>query len=195
MIAAAGLMACAALPAAGAAPPVAGAALPGAAPSAAGPHPAITGPPPPVTPPAPIPVPSPSPAGATFSGTITSGTGRYAGDSGDVVIRDGSMTAGHGGRLLISGRACRGARWCLRLSGAPAGSLTLKGHPIPDAGFTYTVRGAGKVAPLGHVAVSGLLQVPGFVACGHQTMTLTLTAARGTVKITAAGPSRCVRPA
>ena len=151
-------------------------------------RPAIIGPPHPV----PAPAPSPSPAAATFAGTITSATGRYAGDHGHVVIEDGPVASHRSGRLLISGRACHGARHCLALSGMPPGSLTLKGHPIPDAGFTYTVRAAGRVGPLGHVSISGLLQVPGFVACGHQTMTLTLAAAHGTVRVTAATRTRCV---
>ncbi|MGZ4178690.1 MAG: hypothetical protein ACXVRW_08550 [Solirubrobacteraceae bacterium] len=162
----------------------------GGVPAGAAARPAITGPPRPVA--APSPTPSPSPAAATFSGTITSATGRYAGDHGHVVIKDGPMASHRGGRLLISAWACHGAPHCLALSGMPPGSLTLKGHPIPDTGFTYTVRAAGHVGPLGHVSISGLLQVPGFVACGHQTLTLTLAGAHGTVKVTAATPTRCV---
>jgi hypothetical protein len=135
---------------------------------------------------------APSPAAATFSGAITSATGRYAGAHGHVAIRDAALVAQRSGPLSIIGRACHGARHCLALSGRPSGSLTLKGHPIPDAGYTFTVRGAGRVAPLGQVTISGLLQVPGFVACGRQTMTLTLTGPRGQVKITAETPVRCV---
>lgn len=133
----------------------------------------------------------PRPAAGTFSGTITSGTGRYAGDQGHVVVRDGGLVSHASGQLIISGRACHGARYCLALSGSPAGSLKLRGHPIPDTGFTFTVRGTGRVAPLGQVTVSGLLQVPGFVACGRQTMNLTLSGTRGRVKVTVATPLRC----
>jgi hypothetical protein len=151
-------------------------------------RPAITGPPRPV----PAPAPSPSPAAGTFAGTITSATGRYAGDHGHVVIQDGPMASHRSGRLLISGRACHRARHCVALSGMPPGSLTLRGHTIPDAGFTYTVRAAGRVRPLGDVSISGLLQIPGFFACRHQTITLTLAAAHGTVTVAAATPTRCV---
>jgi hypothetical protein len=136
-------------------------------------------------------LPVPRPASATFSGTITSAAGRYAGDHGRVVIKDGPIASRGGGTLSISGRVCRGDRSCLTLSGTPTGSLAPKGHPIPDVGFTYTVRAGGRVTPLGRVSVSGLLQVPGFVACGHETMTLTLTGAHGTVKMVAATRTRC----
>jgi hypothetical protein len=134
---------------------------------------------------------APRPAVGTFSGTITSGSGRYADGVGHVVIRDADVVSHASGRLLISGRACHGARHCLSLSGQPRSSLKLKGHPIPDAGFTFTVSGAGQVTPLGAVTVRGVLQVPGFVACGRQTMTLTLTGRRGQVKVTAQTPLRC----
>jgi hypothetical protein len=135
-----------------------------------------------------------APAAGTFSGTITSGSGRYAGDGGRVVIEDGELTRHHSGRLIITGGACRGARHCLALSGTPAGSLIAHAHPIPDAGFTYSVRAAGRVRPLGRVSITGVLQVPGFVACGRQTMTLTLTGARGTVKLAAETRLRCDGP-
>jgi stage II sporulation protein D len=42
-----------------------------------------------------------------------------------------------------------------------------------------------------HVSVSRLLQVPGFVACRHQPLTLTLSGAHGAVKVTAGTPTRC----
>jgi hypothetical protein len=135
---------------------------------------------------------APIPAAGTFSGSITSASGRYAGAHGHVTIRDASLVSQGSSRLDITGRACHGARHCLAVNGQPSASLTLKGHPIPDAGYTFTIRGAGRVAPLGHVTVSGLLQVPGFVACGHQTMTFTLIGSRGRVKVTAETPPRCV---
>ncbi|MGH2894926.1 MAG: hypothetical protein ACRDPM_16910, partial [Solirubrobacteraceae bacterium] len=91
-------------------------------------------------------IPGPRPAAGTFSGTITSATGRYAGDQGHLVVRDGDLVSHASGQLTVTGRACHGVRHCLSLSGRPVGSLTLKGHPIPDAGFTFTVRGAGRVA-------------------------------------------------
>jgi hypothetical protein len=133
----------------------------------------------------------PRPAAGTFSGTITSATGRYAGAHGGVVIRDANLVSHASGALVVTGVACHHSRHCLTLSGKPVGSLTLKGHPIPDTGFTYTVSGSGRVGPLGHVTVSGQIQVPGFVACGHQTMTLTFTGSRGRVKVAAATPLRC----
>lgn len=135
---------------------------------------------------------APIPAAGTFSGAITSATGRYAGAHGHVTIRDADVVSHASGRLRIRGRPCRGARHCLALSGQPVSSLKVKGHPIPDAGSTFTVSGSGQVAPLGHVTLSGVLQVPGFVACGRQTMTLTLTGSRGQVKVTAQTPLRCV---
>jgi len=133
----------------------------------------------------------PRPGADTFFGTITSTTGRYAGDHGRVVIKDAAVVSHASGQLVVSGASCRGAPHCLSLAGRPVGALKLKGHPIPDAGYTFTVSGSGRVAPLGVVKVSGLLQVPGFVACGHQSMTLTLTGRRGRVKISAETRTRC----
>jgi hypothetical protein len=134
---------------------------------------------------------APMPTPGTFSGVITSGGGRYAGDHGHVVVRDADLVSHASGRLVISGAPCRGARHCLALTGRPVGSLKLTGHPIPDAGYTFSVSGSGRVSPLGRVKVSGRLQVPGFVACGHETMTLTLSGRRGWVKVATATPLRC----
>ena len=136
----------------------------------------------------------PRPAAGTFTGTITSAAGGYAGDHGRVVIRDADLVSRMSGRVVLSGLACRGARHCLDLDGKPVATLALKGHPIPDAGYTFTVRGSGRVAPLGAVKVSGLLQVPGFVACGRQSLTLTLASTRGRVKVTAQTRLRCAGP-
>lgn len=133
----------------------------------------------------------PRPAAGTFTGSITSAGGRYAGDHGRVVIKDGDMASHASGQIVVSGQSCRGGRHCLKLDGKPVGSLTLKGHPIPDTGYTFTVSGSGRVAPLGVVKVSGLLQVPGFIACRRQSMTLTLTGARGRVKLSAETHLRC----
>lgn len=134
---------------------------------------------------------APRPAPGTFSGAITSAAGRYGRDHGRVVITDADLASHASGRLVIRGRACHGAARCLVLSGRPVASLTLKGHPIPDAGYTFTVRGSGRVAPLGAVKVTGTLQVPGFVACGHQTLTLTLASRAGRVKLAATTSPRC----
>ena len=134
------------------------------------------------------------PGAGTFYGKITSATGRYADQRGGVVIRDADIAAHRTGQLAISSRACRSTAHCLSLRGRPSGSMTLIGHPIPDAGYTFTVHAAGRVTPLGRVRVSGVLQVPGFIACGHQTITLSLTGSHGTVRLTAQTRPRCASP-
>jgi hypothetical protein len=50
----------------------------------------------------------------------------------------------------------------------------------------------GLVTPRGRVTVSGLLQLPGFIACTQETVTL--SGAHGTVKIAASTPTRCAGP-
>jgi hypothetical protein len=134
------------------------------------------------------------PSAATLSGTITSATGRYAGDHGRVVIRDGDIAGHRSGHLAISGSACGRVGHCLSLSGRPVGTMVLTGHPIPDTGQAFAVRAAGRVAPLGLVRVSGVLHMPGFIACGHETMTLTLRASEGTVTLSAQTRPRCASP-
>ena len=131
------------------------------------------------------------PNAATLSGMITSATGRYAGDHGRVVIRDGDMAGHRTGHLLLSGSACGGVSHCLSLSGRPLGTMVLTGHPIPDTGQAFAVHAAGHVAPLGLVRVTGVLHMPGFIACGHETMTLTLRAPEGTVTLSAQTRPRC----
>jgi hypothetical protein len=61
-------------------------------------------------------------------------------------------------------------------------------HPgNPDTGLAQELNGSGSVAPLGAVQVSGSLQGPGFVARGHATGTLTLSAAGGSITLRLVG--------
>jgi hypothetical protein len=60
--------------------------------------------------------------------------------------------------------------------------------PVADAGTTYNFTGSGVVKPLGTTTVSGNIALPGFVASGFATGTLTLTGPNGTVTLSLKGP-------
>jgi hypothetical protein len=57
-----------------------------------------------------------------------------------------------------------------------------------DAGLSQALQGQGKVAPLGMVTISGSIQLPGSIANGRPTGTVTLTNARGSVTLQLIGP-------
>jgi hypothetical protein len=86
----------------------------------------------------------------------------------------------------------------LNLSGEATGRY--RATTIPDAGKTYTFRGAGEIAPLGHTDVTGNAQLPGLIIPPPTTAGATLPAveahgqlflsdARGTVTLTLEAPS------
>ena len=71
--------------------------------------------------------------------------------------------------------------------GSIAGTYTTS-TPVADAGTTYSFAGSGVVKPLGTTTVSGNIALPGFVASGFATGTLTLTGPNGTVTLSLKGP-------
>jgi hypothetical protein len=129
----------------------------------------------------------PVPPKDSFHGTITGATGSLRNDAGRVAIKvlTGTSTGStESVRLKLSGRRCSSTAHCLQLTGTVSGTMTRQSS-IPDVGAAFSLSASGKVAPLGHVSVSGQVHGTGFIAHGHESMTLRLSGAGGTVKVTA----------
>jgi hypothetical protein len=131
----------------------------------------------------------PRPASEFYYGSIVGATGRYAQDHGNVSIGDAGT--GLRDRLIMSPRACHPSRRCLSLAGYATVTYTVQGHPIPDTGAIETIRGSGRVTPLGRVSVSGELHVPGNAACLRRSIAITLASAQGNVSLTARTQTGC----
>jgi hypothetical protein len=80
-------------------------------------------------------------------------------------------------------------RQVLALDGSVSGTWH-KRFTLPDTGGDQVLKGAGVVAPLGHVRMHGELHTPGFVLRGHTVGTITLTNAKGSVTVGLVGPSQ-----
>jgi hypothetical protein len=128
------------------------------------------------------------PAKDSFSGRIVTGTGIYSGDSGGVAIELSVPPSGPKQRpitVTLRGKSCGGAQHCLRLRGGTRGTLTLMRTRVPDVGSGFALKAAGSVTPLGHTSITGTVHGTGFIARGHDTMSVTLTNTRGSVTVTA----------
>lgn len=128
-----------------------------------------------------------APARDTFTGSIVSGTGAYAGSHGPVKI----YLHPHGSRskrslrTVIRGECSASARGCTMLAGAMTGTLERSGHMLPDVGDQFILTGEGRVSPLGQASGSGTVGGTGFIARGHALLDLKLTGNRGSVEIRA----------
>lgn len=122
-----------------------------------------------------------------FTGSIRSGSGAYAGNTGRIHIY--LQPTGRGLRrsatITLAGLPCTGATHCLDLSGRLGGTLTASAVHIPDVGRGYALTGTGSVHPLGRVTGRGQVQGTGFIARGHESLTLTLTGGSGSVTVQA----------
>jgi hypothetical protein len=75
----------------------------------------------------------------------------------------------------------------ITLSGEVDGTWSIQAGP-PDRGEAQTLTGSGTVQPLGSVGATGTLRLPGFIASGRATGTLTLANAQGSVTLQLTGP-------
>jgi hypothetical protein len=127
------------------------------------------------------------PAKDKFAGSISKGTGAYAGDTGPAWIYLQPHSSNSGTRavkITIRPRACPSTTRCLRLTGTLNGTLTqVWGNP--DAGRAYRLTATGTVAPLHAVTTTGQVHGTGFINGGREGMTVTLTGAHGSVELTA----------
>ena len=132
-----------------------------------------------------------APARDSFTGTILSGTGAYSHAHGRVIVHlhpRGSGTA-RPIRVVVIGRCGGGSHHCTALNGAVSGRLTPAGPRLPDVGHGFKLSGAGRVTPLGHVTLRGAVSGTGFIAHGHEQLTITLSSSSGSMTVQAvSGP-------
>ena len=129
-----------------------------------------------------------APARDSFTGTILSGTGAYSHAHGRVTIHlhpRGSGTA-RLTRVVVIGQCGGGtSQHCTALDGAVSGRLTPAGPRLPDVGHGFKLSGAGRVTPLGHVTLRGAVSGTGFIAHGHERLTIMLSSSSGSVTVQA----------
>lgn len=121
----------------------------------------------------------------TFSARIIAATGRYAGDQGGLtvyIVASQTIAATRQATLIFAGRRCSRGTHCLDLSGRTTGTLKPQ-RSIPDVGRSFAVSAAGTLKPLGHASVSGTTRGVGFVAKGHDQLSLSLKTSRGSVTL------------
>jgi hypothetical protein len=76
----------------------------------------------------------------------------------------------------------------LPLAGTITGTYTIPPLLNPDAGVTYIFNGSGNAGALGAVTATGSVRLPGFIASGKATGTLTLSNSQGSVSLQLTGP-------
>jgi hypothetical protein len=116
------------------------------------------------------------PAKDSFSGRVAQGSGRLAGDRGNIKVR---LQPGAGvsvRRVVITVTGV--------LAGALKGKLTQRAG-LPDVGRTFAVTGSGNVKRLGHVTAAGTVTGVGNARFGHETLRVTLDAAGGSLVMSA----------
>src|SRR5436305_4013559 len=121
----------------------------------------------------------------TFVGKVVSGTGAYAGDFGRLRIYLHSRGSGRTRpvKVVLQARPCKGRAHCLRLAGTLKGDLAKRSGGNPDTGRGFSLAGHGRVAPLGKTTANGRGQGSGFIARGHETLSVVLTGPSGSVTI------------
>lgn len=131
------------------------------------------------------------PAKDSFSGSISSGTGRYKDDRGTAssyLVLSSSSNATRRLTLEIRGRPCGRSKHCLKLSGNLKGTLTAIPPQVADVGQSFTVNVRGRLKPLGPVSVKGTVHGTGFLIQGEETLSLTITAPGGQINLSAISP-------
>lgn len=121
----------------------------------------------------------------SFTGSIVSATGRYSGHHGRVKV----YLHPHGSRrtrptrVVLVGHCSGSSGRCIDLEGAVRGTLSPGGPRLPDVGRDFGLSGAGRLSPLGRVAISGSVSGTGFISHGHELMKLVLRSSSGSVTI------------
>jgi hypothetical protein len=145
----------------------------------------------------------------TYSGDITSATGRYAKASGSMAITltlTQTGTSPHPPHRLqpryavsvgLHGARCKedqrlgATHLCLALSGTIDGSA-IEEQPIPPIGDLPTkiriVTASGRISSLGAVVAKGEMIGVGFIRKGRRSLSMTLAARSGTVSVKGVGP-------
>ena len=138
-----------------------------------------------------------------FSYKITGGTGAYAhlSDQGTLSLMLAAAPTGPGSSIPAAPHGAfalsvaQPGQPGAALDGALAGHVTPAGFiavdPMPvDVGAVYGLSGAGTLAELGSVTLTGSLRATGFVGRGHATGELTISSAHGSVTLDLRGPAQ-----
>jgi hypothetical protein len=130
------------------------------------------------------------PARDAFSGSVTHGSGRYAGERGGVRVdlRPSGSGSARALRVVLSPGHCTGRERCLSLSGTLTGKLAAVPSHIADAGRMFRIRARGSISSLGRVSAGGTVAGTGFTRAGRELLTLTLAGSRGSLTLTARSP-------
>jgi len=121
-----------------------------------------------------------------FIGGLSDGTGRLAG-ARDVVearLQAPGTTGTRRLTLWILSTGCRAGAACIHLSGSLRGQLTPE-RSLPDIGRRYAITAAGSLSPVGAVNATGIVAGTGNINFGFVTLQLTLTAKRGSGRLSA----------
>jgi hypothetical protein len=127
----------------------------------------------------------------SFEGSIRSATGKYFGYNGrfHIYLRSKGSGSRRPVTIIIAGLPCAGASHCLELSGTLPGTLTPSPVHIADVGHRYLLAGSGSIHPIGQATARGEVAGTGFIRQGHETLTLALTGAFGSITLDALSPS------
>jgi len=128
----------------------------------------------------------------TFHGRIVKATGGLSGDRDEVTILlhvAQSTDAARHLDLVLVGAACGTASHCLRLTGTLTGTISAHPATMPDVGRRYDLSVSGQSGTLGRVTGSGTVSGVGYIRQGHEGLTLTLRAKRGSLTINAVSPT------
>ena len=126
----------------------------------------------------------------SFQGSIRSGTGKYAGDTGHAHVYLSAAGKGltRSVKITLIGLPCPHSSHCLKLSGTANGTLTPSRVHTPDVGHGAVLTGSGSIDPLGHAAIRGDVRGTGFIDRGRETLILAVSNSSGTVTLVALSP-------
>jgi hypothetical protein len=123
-----------------------------------------------------------------FTGTVAGGNGRYTRPNGrlEIALAPTGSAATRPLRITLTGTRCGARARCLRLTGTVHGTIARRLGGIPDVGQSFTIAASGTISPLGRVSISGTAHGTGNIMYGHESMTLKLSDAKGSVTVSAA---------
>ncbi len=122
--------------------------------------------------------------GRSYHARIGHGSGRFSDAIGTATVRARGSSAQLS--LSVRGAHCPASRrGCLTLSGTLTGTATPK-RTAADTGSSYRITASGRIRGLGLVHAAGVARGTGFIRSGRCTLSLKLTARRGSVTLTGA---------
>jgi hypothetical protein len=122
-----------------------------------------------------------------FRGSVISGDGAYAGDSGRVELSLHPHGAGRSRlvRIVLRGLPCQGASRCLALSGVLRGVITEPTRQNPDVGQDFSIIANGRITGVGRVTSDGNGHGTGFIRRAREILQITLINRSGRITVRA----------